>query len=70
MKCGVCSEAFAGDTAFSLHRVGEMPTNAPVGEASKYRRCLTPFEMMEKGMRRDGRGRWMMALAWNKRKVA
>ncbi len=58
MRCSVCGKLFAGDTSFRMHRVGEMPAYGPVGEASKYRRCLTPAEMREIGLKRDSKGRW------------
>jgi len=45
MRCSICGKVFAGVTAFDLHRVGEIPADAPVGQAYKYRRCLTVSEM-------------------------
>ncbi len=63
MVCAVCGEKFGGITAFDMHRVGKFPVAnprhpVPVGEAAKQRRCLTAREMMEAGLRRDGKGKW------------
>ena len=55
--CGTCGELFTGETPFSEHRVGEFTHEPP----DYGRRCLSPGEMEVKGMRRDGRGRWMQA---------
>ncbi len=70
MRCSVCGEAFGGVTAHDLHRVGELPEYAPVGEAAKHRRCLTPSEMRAAGLKRDGRGRWCRTLAAAKDDIA
>lgn len=58
MRCSVCGKVFAGASAFDAHRVGEMPTNARVGEAVKHRRCLSAAEMRDIGLKRDRHNRW------------
>ncbi len=58
MRCSICHKLFAGAAAFDAHRVGEWPTNAPVGVAAKYRRCLTTAEMREIGLKKDRHNRW------------
>lgn len=63
MLCSVCGERFGGLTAFDLHRSGKYPVAnekhpVPVGVASTMRRCLSAREMIEIGLRRDGKGKW------------
>jgi hypothetical protein len=58
MRCAVCGKLFAGDTSFQMHRVGEFLSDVSVREAAQARRCLTPAEMREIGLKRDHRGRW------------
>jgi hypothetical protein len=62
MRCSLCHKVFAGMTAFDMHRVGEAPIDCPVGQAYKYRRCLTAEEMLAIGLKRS-KGRWCRTLA-------
>lgn len=49
--CAVCHETFSSTSAGDKHRVG--PWTA--------RRCLSPEEMQEAGLRRNSRGVWAIA---------
>lgn len=52
--CTVCHGTFTGSTAGDMHRVGDHG----VWEGPDRRRCLTPAEMIGKGMTQNGRGIW------------
>lgn len=56
--CAACGETFTGTEAGDLHRVGEH--HAPAGTFWA-RRCLTPAEMVKRGMEQDDRGMWRRA---------
>ena len=49
-----CHQTFTGTRAGDMHRVGD----PAVRSGPKRRRCLTPAEMMAKGMVRSEQGRW------------
>lgn len=49
-QCGGCSEYFNSVGAFEKHRVGKY---------GEQRRCLTPEEMMQKGMSKNDAGFWI-----------
>lgn len=53
--CPACKEIFAGTTAGDRHRQGtwDVPPTHP-----DYRHCLTPEQMIAKGMRRNEYGYW------------
>lgn len=52
--CACCHETFTCTTAGDMHRVGRHDvTNGP-----GRRRCLTPDEMLDKGMTKNVRGHW------------
>jgi hypothetical protein len=51
---GPCHQTFTGTTSGNMHRVGEHG----VTTGPERRRCLTPAEMVERGMKRDDRGYW------------
>ncbi len=62
-ECASCGLAFAGTSAFDLHRRGvhaftfrEGLRMEPVREDG--RRCLHPVEMVEAGLELGSRGRW------------
>ena len=48
-RCAACGETFGGADGFDRHRVGDHPN----------RRCRTPDEMRERGMRIGSRGFWI-----------
>lgn len=50
-QCPGCSEYFNSTVAFDKHRVGKHKNNG--------RRCLTPAEMIDKGMALNVRGFWV-----------
>lgn len=52
--CPACHETFTGTTSGDRHRVGDH--NVFVGPDR--RRCLTPAEMVEAGMKQNARGQW------------
>lgn len=52
--CPVCHKTFTGTTAGDMHRVGRHGVTDGPGR----RRCLTPAEMLGKGMTRNSKGRW------------
>lgn len=56
-ECGSCKRDFGSVTAFDMHRVGKHEYLADA-EHPDGRRCLTPEEMVERGMREDKNGRW------------
>lgn len=49
-QCPTCSVLFNSTRAFEKHRVGVFGVN---------RRCLTPTEMLERGMARNSAGFWV-----------
>ena len=54
--CGYCGELFNSLEAFRKHRVKRQMTG---GSASAVFDCLTAEQMMQKGMQRNNRGRWI-----------
>jgi hypothetical protein len=64
--CPGCGEDFGSVSAFAAHRLGDFPQTGPaeyIGlladwAPKKGRRCLTTDELLERGWKRDGRGRW------------
>lgn len=52
-QCPTCSEFFNSNTAFEAHRVGPM----------RARRCLSPEEMIAKGMGKNAADYWV-SLRW------
>jgi hypothetical protein len=52
--CKSCHQSFAGTRAGDMHRTGKYS----VRQGPSRRRCLTPEEMDDKGMRRSARGVW------------
>lgn len=52
--CPVCHETFTCTAAGDMHRVGRHGVTA----GPDRRRCLTPEEMLDKGMTRNTHGRW------------
>jgi gp42 len=52
--CPLCHETFTCTAAGDMHRVGRHGVTA----GPSRRRCLTPEEMLDKGMTRNTRGRW------------
>ena len=52
--CTICHETFTGSTAGDMHRTGDHAIN----EGPDRRRCLSMYEMYEKGMARNDRGVW------------
>lgn len=59
--CSICHETFACTAAGDMHRVGRHG----VTDGPDRRRCLTPEEMLDKGMTRNSRGRWTMGGNWS-----
>lgn len=51
---GGCHESFTGTISGDKHRVGDFA----VKEGPKRRRCLTPDEMLAKGMAKNKHGVW------------
>ncbi|MFZ9960516.1 MAG: hypothetical protein ACO3GP_08995 [Candidatus Limnocylindrus sp.] len=49
-QCRGCSVAFNSTRSFDRHRVGQFGVD---------RRCLTPTEMLQRGMSRNSRGFWV-----------
>jgi len=49
-QCPGCSQYFNSNSAFEKHRVGEFSVN---------RRCLSPDEMIKKGMALNSAGFWV-----------
>lgn len=49
-QCPGCSVCFNSTRAFEKHRVGDHGVN---------RRCLTPTEMLERGMAKNAAGFWV-----------
>lgn len=49
-QCQGCKEYFNSNAAFTKHRVGKFGVN---------RRCMTPEEMLAKGMVKNSRGFWV-----------
>lgn len=58
--CACCHETFTGTTAGDMHRVGKHGVTA----GPDRRRCLTPVEMLDKGMTTDARGYWMTGITY------
>jgi len=48
-ECPVCGEEFRSPEGFELHRRGTIDA----------RRCLTPREMVARGLRRNAEGWWV-----------
>jgi len=48
-KCAACDEYFNSETPFAMHRRGEA--------IARY--CLTPAQMLEKGMNMSNKGYWV-----------
>ena len=63
--CPVCHETFTCTAAGDMHRVGD---HGAIDGPNK-RRCLTPEEMLDKGMTRNTRGRWTTGGRWESGKV-
>lgn len=59
-ECPACDELFRSVSAFDKHRVGDY---------GKDRRCLTPEEMIAKGMAKNEAGFWVSS-PFNREKVA
>ncbi len=55
-RCPACGEIFNSSAAFDEHRVGRFADTHR--EATAGRRCLTPGEMEQKGMRKGWGGFW------------
>lgn len=53
--CSACQQTFSGTTAGDMHRVGDHAEST----GRNRRRCLTPSEMLAKGMAQTARGVWM-----------
>lgn len=51
-RCSGCNQVFAGIVAFDAHRTGKY--------TRKHRRCLTPIEMIARGMTHNAKGWWTM----------
>lgn len=58
--CPVCHETFTCAAAGDMHRVGRHG----VADGPGCRRCLTPGEMLDRGMTRNSRGRWTTGGSW------
>lgn len=54
-RCGVCAEYFNSPAAFDKHRTGEYTQRSP----GYGRRCLSPEEMLLKGMVKTVAGYWV-----------
>lgn len=50
-QCQGCKEYFNSNTAFDKHRTGK--------HCNQTRRCMTPEEMMAKGMLKNAAGFWI-----------
>ena len=57
--CRTCGETFGGLLGFEKHRVGEFNNKPP----NYGRRCLSPWEMAEKGMVKSEKGVWIRAFS-------
>ena len=55
--CSACDQDFGGERAFDLHRVGDHAYDYTVQHPDG-RRCLTPDEMLGRGMYLNSSGRW------------
>jgi hypothetical protein len=65
-RCTICGEKFGGIKVFDMHRIGKFPVvNAthplPVGQAAKYRTCLSADGMRKKGLHQDKQGKWVQS---------
>jgi hypothetical protein len=58
--CPGCHLTFTCTAAGDMHRVGK---HSVTGGPAR-RRCLTPDEMLDKGMTRSARGRWTTGGNW------
>jgi len=54
-KCAACGERFESTGTFEKHRIGAYTLAQPS------RPCLSVQEMLDKGMRRNSRGAWVVA---------
>lgn len=58
--CPACHKTFTCTAAGDMHRVG----GHGVTDGPDRRRCLTPEEMLDKGMTHNTRGRWSTGGRW------
>ena len=54
--CSGCGQIFGGESGFEKHRAGEF---RKLDVTPSQRRCLTPQEMLARGLHQDERGRWI-----------
>jgi hypothetical protein len=65
-ECRACGEVFGGLDAFDTHRVGTHQYTSTEGLAMNPpredgRRCLSTWEMEERGFGKTARGRWSIS---------
>lgn len=60
-RCACCHATFTGTRPGDMHRVGKHG----ITDGPDRRRCLTPDEMLNKGMTRDARGYWTTGERWD-----